>query len=960
MNKPYARANQLAAQVFRDFMAQVVEQHVLNERVFPVKEIDKKPLAEGKIINLDTIKLMSLSGKGGYSADPEKFARYRKNSNITLLDHMLSVTRGALVLAVLSWLQANPEMDEAVVIERLKVLAVTAFLHDLDKMLQLPRNEALTLEHVELAMQRYGIVEFLGDIQLSAEQLRFLIEQVETSQAFRHPCQQEPKHAYGVDAKRYAQLADKLDGLWCADGSRQGLEAIMTYMQGSNALASDLLSQWQAVDIFDPHHPFLLDELQRNLSYACRMESGIPPLLETHQDGRLFMLLPASYGQAVIKRGIARLLDCLPFNLELIISNRGIPELRNGQPDVERYRHFIEAAEQRRELGRLFLLSNSLIDALTPAMDANFSCVSLQPRWPGKITGQMSTPYPNPDELDYQGLQALFKAAQLTLLLTLKLPVTKKNGLPDYTQREQQLLDTLDMALPVWLESLTDAQSKRILLGIWAVAVTHDDVDKQARIWGEQGLLQTWLEGTEGQDGFNQHFAGEGVDALNAVKRHFSQLLNQRRLSPEDEAATGRCLFTDSPTNTLISSSLNLYEVKVSAFTGREGKPDSITAPASGEVPISLVSLAEHKLRQQVFVVQGGKPSGVPTLVSSPVTTGLFGALVLDNKLLFKALSSYDLSRKKEEGKAVYRGLEIYRYRYRMARLERIPERTEDQIQTLRLLLQGCLRVGRPLHLFRGLPTPQKAFFYFDAMPRILQNLIGANELRLEEIPAAIKRLEIAETISAATGLGYDVLTLYALKQTRFAACALIWGYAEDKLDDKKLANAMHYLQNQMIQSQQESEMSEQDGALVRLGRAATVIQYMPTKHSHSEELLVFNLCMETAASSLSLKNPQSDRSSLINGIAGFLAVNLDRKDKRGFGLNRDDLLEEACLKFAEQFVDEVWFSVLGGKPPAQKEKRLLAAIYRMAFIQTHREAAKQRKAEKTQQTENSTAMSEA
>lgn len=948
MSKPFKRANDLARQVFEDFMQQVVEQHVLHERVSPVREVDKLALEQGKIINLDAIRLMSISGKGGYCPDPEKFTRYSENMNITLLDHVLSVTRGALMLAVLSWLQADPEMDEAAIIERLMVLAVTAFLHDLDKMLQLPRNEALTLEHVEDAIQRYGLSTFLGDIQLTAEQVRFLIEQVETSQAFRHPCSVEPKRAYSRDARRYAQLADKLDGLWCAHGAEAGLDAVVEYMQSSTALADEVLIQWRAVDIFDPHHPFLLDELQRNLSFACRRESGIPPLLETHQDGHLCMLLPASHWKTVLERGIKGLLNSLPFVLEMIISNRGIPELRNGQPYLEQYVGFIEQLD-RRELGRLFLVSNRLIDDLTQAMDESLAVVGLQPRWASKITGQLSSPYPNPDELDYQALQALLKAAQLTLLLNLKLPVSKKNDLPDYSKREQQLLKKLDIVLPDWLEKLDDTQSKRVLMGVWVVAATHNDSSKQALIWGEEGLLQNWLEGTEEQAGFNQYFAGEGVEALKAIRRHFEQLMQQQRVTPEDESVSGRCLFTDAPAQTLISSSLNLYEVKVSAFTGREGKPDSITAPAKGEVPISLVSLAEHKLRQEAFAIQGGKPSGVPTLVSSPITTGLFGALILDDSTLFKAFSSYDLNRKKmEQGKANYRGLEIYRYRYRLARLERIPERTEDQIQTLRLLLQGCLRVGRPLHLFRGLPTPQKAFFYFDAMPRILQHIIGSNELRLEEIPLALKQLEIAETISSAAGLGYDVLTMYALLQTRFATCALVWGYVEDRLEDKKLSGSMHYLQIQMIQSQQESEMSEQDGALVRLGQAATVIQYMPTKHTHSEELLVFNLCLDTAMGLLAMQ--QRDRSSLINGIADQLSINLKRKSKEGFGLYREDKLDEACLTFAEQFVDEVWFEALGGKPPAQKEKRLLSAIYRMAFIQAHRQAHKQRKAEKAAQ----------
>lgn len=947
--KAFEKANQLAVHVFDQFMQLVIEQHVLNERDDALSEADSKALAQGKIINLKTIKLMSLSGKGGYSSDPEKFARYRQNQNITLLDHILSVTRGALVLAALSYCQSDTDMGEATLLERLKVLAVTAFLHDLDKMLQLPRNEPLSLAHVESAIDRYGLRDFLGEIALSAEQLRFLIEQVETSQAFRHSCKEEPKRAYVLDAKRYAQLADKLDGIWCTHGSNAGLDAIVDYMRASNALGDEVLSQWQAIDLFDPHHPFLLDELQRQLSVACRRESGIPPLLETHQDGRLFLLLPTAQIDAIISRGLKRLIEHLPFALELTISNRGIPELRNGQPSFEQYTEFVEKLD-RRELGRLFLLSNSLIPSLTSGMDESLASVGLQPRWPSKLTGQMSTPYPNPDVLDYQPLQALLKAAQVTLLLNLKLPVTKKNGLPSYAEREAQLLKQLATDLPVWLGSLEDAQAKRVLLGVWVVAATQHDSAKQAQIWGEQGLLQRWLEGTETQAGFTEYFAGEGVDVMKSVQRHFRQLLGGVRVTPEDESVTGRCLFTDAPTDTLITGNLKLYEVKVSAFTGREGKPDSIIAPTHGEVPISLVSLAEHKLRQSAFEVQGGKPSGVPTLVSSPMTTGLFGALILDGQEGFKALSSYDLNRKKiEQGKALYRGLELYRYRYRLARLERIPERTEDQLQTLRLLLQSCLRTGRPLHLFRGLPTPQKAFFYFDAMPRILQNLIGGNELRLEQIPKALKQLELAETISSAIGLGYDVLTLFALEKTRFAVSALVWCYAQDRIDDPKQESAMHYLQKQILPFQQDSMMSEQDGALVRLGQAATRIQYMPTKGSHSEDLLVFKLCIDTAIDLLALK--QNDKNSLINGIADQLAINLKRKRKEGFGLWRDDHLDEACLQLAEQFVDEVWLGVLDGKPPAQKEKRLLSAIYRMAFIQTHRQASKARKADKQAQT---------
>jgi hypothetical protein len=106
--------------------------------------------------------------------------------------------------------------------------------------------------------------------------------------------------------------------------------------------------------------------------------------------------------------------------------------------------------------------------------------------------------------------------------------------------------------------------------------------------------------------------------------------------------------------------------------------------------------------------------------------------------------------------------------------------------------------------------------------------------------------------------------------------------------------------------------------------------------------MLVFKICLDSAQDLLAYN--QVDPASLINGIADQLSINLKRKGKEGFGLLRADLLDEACLEFAKQFVDEVWLGVLQGKPPAQKERRLLGSIYRMAFIQAHRKAQKERK----------------
>jgi hypothetical protein len=947
------RANTVTSAIYQRFLQDVLDAYVLKERSgSPLGEKQKQACQEGREIDPRTLYLMSISGKGGWHDDPDKWERYRHCLNITLLDHLLSVVRGAMVLAALDWLLDNPEMDETELRQRLTVIAAIGFLHDLDKMLKLPRDESLTLEHIRIAVERYGITAFLTveGVELSDEQIRFLIEQAEDSQRYRHPVVIPPHRAWKHAVERYVKLADKLDGLWQQHGANGGLEAIIQRLQQEQSLSSPLLAQWEAIDIFDPHHPFLLDELQRRLSFACQHPrfAGIPPLLETHQDGRLFMLMPKEQAEAIKQDGLRRLVSNLPFKLEISISNRGLPELMNGQPDHAGLREFLQAGRQRKTLGQLFRIRNDLVQQVTKPLDECLGKLGLAPRWP-KATGQTSTPYPDPDALDVFAELHFLRAAHLALLLNLKLPVNKKNGLPDYAERENQLLAVVAHELPKWLAAIDDDQSRRILLSLWVTSL-GENAEIAAGVWGEAGLLRRWLEGNDETLGFNRFFAGEAVVIQQAIGRHFSQLMKKQRVFPLDETCEGRCLFTDEPSNTLMASNLGLYEVKVSAFTGREGKPDSLTAPAKGEVPIGYVSLAEHKLRSEVYNIQGGKPSGVPTLLSSPVTTGLFGALILNNEQQFPALSVYDLSRQKvEKDKVNYRGLEAYRDRYRIARLERIPENTEDQINLIRLLLTACLRIGRPIHVFKGLPTPQKAFFYFDAMPSVLKQLLGDQALRLEQIPVAIGRLNMAQTLASTPGLGYDVLGLYAMQRTRFQAICLAWCHAREALKqpNHQKAAAMQQLAARLSQEfhdslQRRNFMSKSDGALVRLGHAAARIQQRPFgQSSTNEEMLVFNLCLQSA---LDLRGAgQADTATLIHGIAGELETNLVRKGKAAARKHRgDQSLEAACMDFARQYVTEVWQGVLHGKPPAQKTRRMLGSVYRMAFLQSFRDSLSQ------------------
>ena len=424
----------------------------------------------------------------------------------------------------------------------------------------------------------------------------------------------------------------------------------------------------------------------------------------------------------------------------------------NEKADYPRYTQFIDEDIDSRLFAKIFTVKKYLVTSITPFMDELLADLNLKPQWPAS-SGQTTFPYADPSQLGDMERQCLRKAASLALLLNLKL--VKAKNVPDYLCRETQLLYLVAIPLPEWIASIDNkaASSRRILMALWVMVQAEQNTKMRDAIWGDAGLLQQWLEGNETYTGFNTFFEDQGTQVLHSIKHHFSALMTQQRLTvpkmPKTAAQRkkqGHCIFTDAPSDLCIADKMKLYGVKVSAFAGREGRPESVVSAAKGQVHISYVSLAEYKLRQAAFTVQGGKSSGVQTLISSPVTSGLFSGLILDNEQSLQALSVYDLQRKKiVKGKVNYQGLENYRKRYRMARFEQMPNKLSEQIDLLRLLLSSCLRIGRPIHIFRGLPTPQKAFFYYDAMPATLLKLLTFKSLRIEQIPSAIRQLLIAQ-----------------------------------------------------------------------------------------------------------------------------------------------------------------------------------------------------------------------
>ena len=944
-----SKATDAASKVYQSFLTEVIEKHLMEkdrERI-SLSEKAQKQISKGTHIDPRVLRLMTISGKGGYSPDPEKRKLYSHYFNITLLDHLLSVTRGALVLAALDWLARNPEMDVTILERRLVVIAVIGFMHDADKDLQLPRNESISLKGITERMERYGIPDFLDKfgLALSPDQLRYLVEKVEATQAHRHQPETLLPREY-ENLPRYVRLADQLDSTWVTDDPKSGgLNGVLECLKkDQGCLRSDLLKEWKEVRLFDPLHPFLLDELQRYLSRLSIHLAGVPPLIEVHQDGHLFMLLPQYRYDEIIQKGLETLADGLPFNLSLDISNRGIPCLYNGSPSYDELENLVTGLSQK-QLSDLFKIKQALKKEIKEPLDDLLSEIGLQPVWPAKFAGQLLPVYASFNGFGTEEMEWLHRAACLVMLLNLKVAAKPKEGVPQSSDREKELLNLVDETPPEWISSIQDDASRRTLTGLWATALAEEDEDIEEAIWDEdEGLLKKWLEGTEDRPGFNRFISGEGAEVIRGVKERLQQMLSGKRVSVPDENAKGRCIFTDEPVpfSKTIKQATGLYGVKVSAFSGRGERPESVTMDSS-HTNVGPSSLAEHKLHAQTHAIQGGRDNGVPTLISSPSTSGLFGGLALRDDKAMSAISVYDLSREEIKKGRVLKGIEMYQGRYRIGRLERMPEKLADQVNMLRLLMTACRRSGRPFHLFRGLPVIRKEFFYYDAMPRVLANLISDSTnlkdgcaLYLEQLPEAVHQLHLAGDLLETNGLGHDVLKLYAMPQTRFGAACMAFCHLKDNEEKRpNLKNEMKTEYTKYLEG--EKSMSEQEGALVKLGTAAAGIQKnLGGKPSKSDELLVFKICLDAVTAAI--KAGQTDATSMIYGVAGELETNLVRRIKAGSRQNRQGKsLMEGCEEVAGVFVNEVWKGAFGDKFPSQKTRRVSSSIYRVAFLKAHR-----------------------
>ena len=851
-----AAAHRTAVEVYGSFLHECVIPKVGADRVGSRKkpgrsQIDGRP-----------VRLVTISGKGGWSSDAALAESWAGNANISLLDHLLSVARGALMF----WAADAPRpwsgKTELAEIERFAhALVCIAFLHDIDKDLELPRGARIEVEAVRERMERYGINEFLArrGIHISPAAMLNYIETVEGTQASGSPAAPDYNRKIAATCG-YVELADKLDGKFAGRKRDGGVTGVLTSLRDPNrwpVLQDPALRRWEAVEIHDHLHVFLLDRFQRALSTACQDIAGRLPLIETVHDGRLLSVIPHDHAPAIKKQALENFLDVLPYRLGFSINNRLACEFVGGAASWPACRETMKPrvwTTGEKDFGKLLSLPKTIARIHYREIDDLFEAAGMTTSW-SPFDGPGATVKPALEHPGGDGRGLDMEPAHALVFLAVVLnhtDVKRKGAAPGAEAREQELLCLLrdEGQLPpaaaeieppqalallvlapeqtdgkamgaapdeetrkLQLESLAaalskDGRARRVLLALWTVAtvwsLAEDDPDSAQelldRTLGHEGLVGLWLEGNAHRTGLADQIEDVSSGILDALRRRFEMYMTGRPVKPFDtEAPRKHCILCNEPVpvSQAVRTASRAHGIKMSAFSGRDGRNDHLASP-SGDTHLCHFCLAELQLRQKAQdEFKGG--GDLPPLISSPATTGLFGGLAFSAEDGDVSMGLNDLNRLDVKKGRVYEGLDCQEHRIRLARLERLPNRDAELVTQLRMVLTAVRRLGRPIHIFRGAPRPHPAIFYFDAMPAWLERLLGGESLRIEQLPDALSGLALFEQMAGAPGLGIEWAKQLADPdpRVRLGALCVAWGAAVDGRNrgDNKNANTWAVIQ---------------------------------------------------------------------------------------------------------------------------------------------------------------------
>jgi hypothetical protein len=935
---------QIAKKLLERFLDLVINGAALSEAERDLtgarnSETARREIAAGKRVEARTPWLMTLSGKGGY-VPGEAFERHRPYRNVTLLDHLVSVARGAAVLAEIDLTAAGVSGAELKC--RVARAMVDGFTHDADKILGTPRTPP-TESDIRDLMVRYRLDEFLREAgaDLTPAALLQRIRAVEVTQADRIEIGQRILTREERRDCGYARIADRLDGAFL--DTRVPLNRIPALLAEHDGFRTDAArTGWRAVTLRAPHTPFLLDQLQAGVSAAETSLTGSPPLIEAHHDGELLLVLREDTAEEVMRRGVARVLSRLRSGIRAETNSRGARDLVGAPGELEELIDWLADPMSGNAVSQaLYLKIGTLRDPETvDRFDRDFGAIGLPPQI-GRLKGFAQSHFqPWAGMRDKAEFPTLCRAAALAVLLAhtdaKKKPL--RDRIPDMDVRERELLGLLEaheVSPPDWVREEAERLSRQTLLAVWAIAHADKNGDLYRALLGPDGLAELWLLGDGERSGLVDLIIDPTREQIDAVRAWVDAAVTRRFISA-DESLPSRCHFTNLPLglDAALRKGKAIDQVKNAAFSGREGRPASHLS-STAQTLVSPVMFAEYGLRAQD---PAGLGKGVPMTVSSPTSTGLFAALSFEADAADEPvrLNQYDAVRESlKERKPVIVDTQRYGRRTLFARSTELEPRAADQIKLIRMMMSSALRLGRPVHVFQGLARPVPDFVYFDTLPTAVRQAFGGNGLRLEQVRDLLPLLETAERLAerAVSNIGVDLaLRLLAPKTRLGAACEAV--LIIDRLPAEDRKNSLGIRIGLMSHIDKELRMeNKQNDAVRAFARAMCRVQAAP-QGGDSNAVRGLGLRLALEAAEWCVRTRLAGPEEMTAAIAGKFEEEFERSNRlkhRG-DFRKMSFPRRAAYEAAEVFVTRVWPEVFRSRMPVSGERRTVMAIYQILF----------------------------
>jgi hypothetical protein len=504
--------------------------------------------------------------------------------------------------------------------------------------------------------------------------------------------------------------------------------------------------------------------------------------------------------------------------------------------------------------------------------------------------------------------------------------------------RATTLVEALGVDIPDWVSGC-DRLTQRTYTALACARAVKEGGPKT------MSAYTAWQDNILSKDGIFAQHVGREAAIVRAVEAHFLSLTSGTAASVPT-SATHSCVITGQPVENLwrVIDADGLHGIKTSAFSYRAGRSES-RFKEDADVHISPVSYAEYKLRGRSPAADA---DGTQVRLFSTITNGLFGSQYIkggSGSLGQGAdVSLFDAMRQ-QTGKRTITPMESYRAPIRIARYEKLGSSFADRVDLIEKVIQTCRRLGRPIHLFNGIPRMVPDFFHGDCLGRDVEALIGGPGLRIEELEPALRNLELVVFMSrprSEGGLGAaDLAKEYCFPSTRLRASVLAWGIASQI---KKTPDAERYADaffNDIV-PKEIKRMTESGIEIpeLKLARLARSFQKGPSFDESSNVLdFVVRTAFEQAESLYKAGRRGKETAPLyVAAIAEALYTEGKRRtETKGFFSSKEtrpvgSSINSRAEAIATAFVEDIWFGLLGGRPCKHDQRRQIILTYRFGF----------------------------